>query len=81
MEYAKHMRKDNFVEVIEKIQSLTASQQRFLLEMLAGHEKMTAVSKKKILKKSFGIWADRKDIKDSIEYVNDLRGKWKTRLD
>ncbi len=82
MEHTKHMGKDILAEVIEKIQYLTASQQKFLHEMLVGHEKVsTAVSKKRLLKKSFGIWANRKDIKDSVEYVNEMREKWESRLE
>ena len=81
MGHARTMEKDIFADVIEKIQSLTESQQRFLQEMLAGREKVSAVSKKKHLKKSFGIWADRKDIKDSIEYVDDMRKGWESRLE
>ena len=75
------MEKDIFADVIEKIQSLTESQQRFLQEMLAGREKVTAVSKKKLLRKSFGVWAARKDIKSSIEYVDDMRKGWESRLE
>jgi len=75
MEHTKHMRKDILAEVIEKIQYLTVSQQKFLHEMLVGHEKVsTAVSKKRLLKKSFGIWANRKDI-------NEMREKWESRLE
>lgn len=81
MGHAKAIEKDNFADVIEKIQMLTASQQRFLQEMLAGREKVPATSKKKLLKKSFGIWADRKDIKGSIEYVDELRKGWESRLE
>lgn len=81
MGHARAMEKDIFADVIEKIHSLTESQQRFLQEMLAGREKVSAVSKKKLLKKSFGIWADRKDIKDSIEYVDELRQGWESRLE
>jgi len=82
MEHTKHMGKDILAEVIEKIQYLTVSQQKFLHEMLVGHEKVsTAVSKKRLLKKSFGIWANRKDIKDSVEYVNEMREKWESRLE
>ena len=82
MEHTKHMRKDILAEVIEKIQYLTVSQQKFLHEMLVGHEKVsTAVSKKRLLKKSFGIWANRKDIKNSVEYVNEMREKWESRLE
>ncbi|OGW05802.1 MAG: hypothetical protein A2889_10780 [Nitrospinae bacterium RIFCSPLOWO2_01_FULL_39_10] len=82
MEHTKHMRKDILAEIIEKIQYLTVSQQKFLHEMLVGHEKVsTAVSKKRLLKKSFGIWANRKDIKNSVEYVNEMREKWESRLE
>ncbi|MBI3755236.1 MAG: hypothetical protein HY265_03635 [Deltaproteobacteria bacterium] len=56
------------------IKLLTASQQKFLHEMLAVHEKVsTTAYKKSLLKKSFGIWADRKDIKTGVEYVNEIR--------
>jgi hypothetical protein len=75
------MGKDIFADVIEKVQMLTVSQQKFLQEMLAGHEKVSTVSKKKSLKKSFGIWADRKDIKGSIEYVDKIREGWGSRLE
>ena len=81
MGHARTMEKDIFADVIEKIQSLTESQQRFLQEMLAGRGKVTAVSKKKLLRKSFGVWADRKDIKSSIEYVDDIRKGWESRLE
>ena len=70
-----------FADVIEKIQMLTLSQQKFLQEMLAVREKVPTVSKKKLLMKSFGIWADRKDIKGSIEYVDTIREGWKSRLE
>jgi hypothetical protein len=49
--------------------------------MLSGREKVSTVSKKKLLKKSFGIWADREDIKGSIEYVDNIREGWKSRLE
>jgi len=81
MGHARTMEKDIFADVIEKIQSLTESQQRFLQEMLAGREKVTAVSKKKLLKKSFGVWADRKDIEGSIEYVDNIRKGWESRIE
>lgn len=78
----EHIEKNIFAEVIEKIQLLTVSQQKFLYEILVGHEKVsTAASKKKLLKKSFGAWADRKDIKDSVKYINKLRGEWKPRIE
>jgi len=34
----------------------------------------------KALQKSFGVWADRKDIKDSIEYADTMRKSWASRV-
>lgn len=48
---------------------------------MAGREKVTAVSKKKLFRKSFGVWAGRKEIKSSIEYVADIRKGWESRLE
>ena len=81
MQHARRNKKDIFADVIEKIQFLTPSQQRFLQDILSHPVKVSTASKKKLLKKSFGIWADRKDIKESTEYVNDIRKRWQTRLD
>jgi hypothetical protein len=67
----KQREEDIFADVLEKIQTLTASQQKFLQEILSRHEKISALPKKSLLKKSFGIWAGRKDIKGSIEYIVD----------
>src|SRR3972149_2168976 len=39
----------------------------------------TVETRKKLLKKSFGIWANRKDIKSSVEYVDDIRKGWGVR--
>lgn len=76
MGHAKAIEKDIFADVIEKIHMLTASQQRFLQEMLSSREKVSLTSKKKLLKKSFGAWADREDIKGGIEYVDEIRKGW-----
>lgn len=81
MQHAKQIEEDIFVDIIEKIQFLTASQQKFLQEMLSRHKKVSIVSKKKLLKKSFGIWSGRKDIKDSIEYIEKMRKEWEIRLE
>lgn len=81
MGHAKAIEKDIFADVIEKIHMLTASQQRFLQEMLSSREKVSLTSKKKLLKKSFGAWADREDIKGSIEYVDEIRKGWESRLE
>lgn len=71
-------KEDVFADVIKKIQFLTISQQKFIQELLFKSEKVVTVSKKNILKKSFGVWSDRKDIKDSTEYVNETREGWNT---
>lgn len=81
MGHAKAIEKDIFADVIEKIHMLTASQQRFLQEMLSSREKVSLTSKTKLLKKSFGAWADREDIKGSIEYVDEIRKGWESRLE
>jgi hypothetical protein len=81
MQTEKKIEKDNFIEVIEKLRCLTASQQRFVKEMLLQPEKKITISKKKLLKKSFGVWAGRKDISNSIEYVDHLRAGWDARLE
>jgi hypothetical protein len=72
---------DIFAEVLNKIQSLSSSQQRFIHEMLAGSRSRRPAARKTLLKRSFGIWADRADIKDSVDYVNDLRKEWKARAE
>ena len=81
MQHAKRIEEDIFADVIEKIQFLTTSQQKFLQEMLSRHKKVSTASKKKLLKKSFGVWIGRKDIKDSIEYVDKMRKGWEYRLE
>ncbi|OGU75447.1 MAG: hypothetical protein A2V93_11995 [Ignavibacteria bacterium RBG_16_34_14] len=80
MQNTKQRVEDVFADIIEKIQLLTASQQKFLQEMLSRHEKISVIAKRSLLRKSFGIWAERKDIKDSIEYVNEMRRGWEERM-
>jgi hypothetical protein len=60
---------------------MTSSQQRFIQEMLSQRKQTPALPNKRILKKSFGLWADRRDIKSSADYVNQLRGEWQSRLE
>lgn len=81
MQYIKRKRVDIFTDVIEKIHSLTISQQRFIQELLSGSERVAAVPKKNLFKRSFGIWFDRKDIKGSVEYVNKARKEWGHRFE
>ncbi|MBI5042871.1 MAG: hypothetical protein HZC10_03375 [Nitrospirae bacterium] len=80
MQNTKQREEDIFADVLEKIKTLTASQQKFLQEILLRHEKVSALPKKSLLKKSFGIWADRKDIKGSIEHIDEMRKGWEVRL-
>lgn len=68
----------NFLDVIKKIESMSSSQQRFIQEMLLQRKQAPAMPKKRILKKSFGLWADREDIKSSCDYVNQLRSEWQS---
>lgn len=70
---------DVFAEVLQKISVLSASQRRFIHELLAGASSPRAAGQKKMLKKSFGVWADRTDIVDSLSYVNELRAGWDRR--
>ena len=81
MSYTKSIEKGVFADIIEKIQLLTESQQRFLQEILARREKVFSASKKNLLKKSFGLWTKRRDINGSIDYVNNIRKGWESRLD
>jgi hypothetical protein len=80
MQHAKRMEECIFADVVEKVQFLTTSQRKYLQEILSGQKKVSPASRKKLLKKSFGIWADRDDIKNSTEYVNKIRKGWVSRL-
>jgi hypothetical protein len=71
---------ENLLDVIKKIEGMSSSQQRFIQEVLSQRKQAPAVPKARILKKSFGLWADRQDIKSSTDYVNQLRGEWHSRL-
>jgi hypothetical protein len=69
------------LDVIKMIEGMTSFQQLFIEEMLSQGKKAPALPKKRILKKSFRLWADREDIKSSADYVNQLRGEWQSRLE
>lgn len=81
MQQIKQTEENVFADIIKKVHFLSASQQRFLQEMLSRPEKNPPSAPKILLKKSFGIWADRKDMKSSIDYVNRIRQGWDTRLE
>ena len=81
MQRTEAIQGENFLDVIKKIEGMTSSQQRFLQEMLSQRKQVPTLPKKRILRKSFGLWADRGDIKSSTDYVNQLRGEWQSRLE
>ncbi len=72
---------DKFVQIIRDIELLTSSQKKFIQDMLLQRTKVHKTSGKKILRKSFGLWADRSDITHSQEYVNTLRKEWQARVE
>jgi hypothetical protein len=81
MQKAKHVDLDVFADVMGKIKMLTDSQRRYIQEMITLREKKVPVTRIKLLRKSFGVWAGRKDIKDSEEYVDALRKGWSARIE
>lgn len=81
MQKAEAIQGEIFLDVLKKIEGRTSSQQRFIQEMLSRPKKASTLPKKRILKKSFGLWADREDIKNSTEYVTKLRSEWDSRLE
>lgn len=80
MKNTKRLEENIFADVVEKLQSLTVSQRKYLHETLSDKKKLSVASKKKLLKKSYGVWVDRREIKNSIEYVNEIRKGWVSRL-
>lgn len=81
MQRTETIQGEKFLDVIRKIEGMTSSQQRFIQEMLSQRKQTPATPKKRILKKSFGLWADRSEITSSTDYVNRLRGEWQSRLE
>ncbi len=81
MQRMETIRGENFLDIIKKIEGMSSSQQRFIQEMLSQRKPTPALPKKRILKKSFGLWADRGDMKSSTDYVHLLRSEWQSRLE
>ncbi len=81
MQRTEAIQGEKFLDVIKKIEGMTPSQQRFIQEMLSQRKQAPAFPKKRILKKSFGLWANRGNIKSSTDYVNQLRSEWQSRLE
>ena len=80
MKHTKRLEENIFADVVEKLPSLTVSQRKYLHEILSDKKKLSVASKKKLLKKSYGVWVDRREIKNSVEYVNEIRKGWGSRL-
>jgi RNA processing factor Prp31 len=76
----KQEKHNNFADVIKNIQSLTTSQRKFIQEMLQQGKRAKQISVMRALQKSFGVWANRKDIKNSIGYVDTIRKSWESRV-
>jgi len=81
MQKAEAIQGEKFLDVLKKIDDLSSSQQRFIQDILSRRKKSPRLSKKSILKKSFGLWADREDMKSSTDYVTQLRSEWESRLE
>lgn len=83
---AKELR-NNIAEILEKV---AIGRQRFIVAKFGKVKAMISpvtpslvTNKRKIkeviLKKTFGIWKNRKDMKDSAKWVSDLRKRESTR--
>jgi hypothetical protein len=81
MQKAEAIQGEKFLDVLKKIEDLSSSQQRFIQDILSRRKKSPQLSKKRILKKSFGLWADREDMKSSTDYVTQLRSEWESRME
>ncbi len=80
MKQTERLEGNVFADVVEKLPLLTISQRKYLHEILSDKKKLPVASKKKLLKKSYGVWEDRQEIKNSVEYVNEIRKGWGSRL-
>lgn len=81
MQRAQTIQGEDLLDVLKTIETMTSSQQRLIQGMLSQRKKDPALPRKRILKKSFGLWANRDDIKSSADYVNHLRSGWELRLE
>ena len=64
---------DKFIKIVKEIERLTSSQQKFIHNMMSQQRQINKSAGEQILRKSFGLWADRSDLADSQEFVNNLR--------
>ena len=81
MQNAATFQGEKFIEIIKGIERLSSSQRKFIQDMLSRRAKVHKTSGKSILRKSFGLWADRNDISNSQDYVNNLRKEWQARVE
>jgi hypothetical protein len=72
---------EKLIEIIRDIERLTSSQQKFIQDMPSLRKKVHKTSGKRVLRRSFGLWADRKDIVRGQDYVNSLRKGWQARIE
>lgn len=72
---------EKFIEIIKVIERLSSSQQKFIQDMLSRRTKVHKTAGRSILRKSFGLWADRNDISSSQDYVSNLRKAWQSRVE
>lgn len=79
--------RDNIAEILEKVaigkQSFIVAKFGKVKAMLSPTSPTLTTDKKRkkeiILKETFGIWKNRKDIKDSAKWVSDLRARESSR--
>ena len=66
-------------DILPAIQYLSDQERKTLASQLRQCTCRKAKAKR-ALREAFGLWKDREDISDSIEYVNTLRSSWGRRL-
>ena len=72
---------EKFLEIIKDIEHLSFSQQKVIQDMLSQRKKFHKAPSKSILRKSFGLWADRDDMSDGRDYITKLRKDWQSRIE
>ena len=66
-------------DILRSIPYLSPEQRNILRIHLKERQRRKAEMQKS-LRESFGLWKDREDIPDGVEYVNALRSSWGRRL-
>lgn len=66
-------------DILRSIPYLSPEERKILrIRLREGQRRKGEIQK--ALRESFGLWKDREDISDSVEYVNALRSSWGRRL-